>query len=608
MSFSKGTIGGGYKDHHITFDSFKAAVEQNCIICIRIWSPNKENLGGAPERFRLRYWFVHWTEVKRLTIQTHEAPYMRIELKFLPLEGLAYRWFLSCRACHQSCGWLIEEPKWAPTRLLDIGNVGDSQWKLHISAEEALNAPNYMTLSHCWGSSNLIKLTRLSFSDFLCGKPITELPTTFRDAITVARRFSIRYIWIDSLCIIQDSPEDWRKESSRMHKVYAHSVCNIVAADSRGPEDGLFRTRDAAHVQVFELQPEWTDYPKTNFIVWDDGALSRDLLESPLYKRGWVLQERFLSPRLLHFGEQQIFWRCQKLNASENFPQGIPLREYHVDLQELRNITQSRSLAQSAKECIMPQSAFELWIKILSIYTDCVLTYSDDKLVALSGLAHLFQDRTGDKYLAGLWRSRFCELLCWKVLYTPHGFRPKYRAPSWSWASIDGRIGYPNVKGKHLAIVTDVHIAPVADDIAGQVAGGYAIARGLIFQARLQNMNDSHLDIQIGSTRERMGYAPKAVGPHLFADLGSGAFKEGMIVYLLPLICSVEDVFDDGNNAAVRGLMLQQVSETGDTYSRFGFFDFTDTSKCEMMGISINEKYNEVVLLRIPEPRTVKII
>jgi hypothetical protein len=490
---------------------------------------------------------------------------------------LAYGWFTTCQKCHKSCDWLVQSPKWLPTRLLDIGLAGD-RWRLHITAEDAAHSFDYLTLSYRWGSADFIKLTESSVTEFRAGKLISDLPRTFRDAISVARRFSIRYLWIDSLCIVQDSIEDWQEQSALMRDVFTNSVCNVAAADSHGPDEGLFRNRDPSLLMSLELQAE-LENRNASILIWDNNILSQELSEAPLYKRGWVFQERHLPPRLLHFGKHQVLWQCQELHASENFPQGMPRKQHHIHLETLGNIPSP----PKAKTYAMPQSAFDLWVQIVSGYTKCELTYARDKLVALSGLVHLFHERTGDEYLAGLWRSRFCELLNWRVVsraWKPQRIRPAYRAPSWSWASIDGQIEYPVFGDKQLATIEDINILPLAHDTAGQIADGHVIVKGLLFQAKLSpcrnsKMSDSYIHMQIGNSTCCLGFAQSASMRNLFFDLGPGSVERNMLVNLLPLISSVDDWHSYSiYRASICGLILEQVPGE-EVYRRFGFFDFT---------------------------------
>lgn len=216
----------------------------------------------------------------------------------------------------------MQRPKWCPTRLLDIGLEGNKWWKLCLS-EDFSSPPNYITLSYRWGSSPSITLSHSNIEEFRRGKLISDLPRTFRDSVVVARRFSIRYLWIDSLCILQDSSEDWKKEFSTMRHVYTNASCNISATASIGPQGGLFRQRKSEDIQpgLFKTQ---TDSTEKWYLMCDSAYWDRHVSNTPLHRRGWVFQERLLSPRVLHFTEKQIFWECFTDQKCELYPLGIP--------------------------------------------------------------------------------------------------------------------------------------------------------------------------------------------------------------------------------------------------------------------------------------------
>ena len=127
----------------------------------------------------------------------------------------------------------------------------------------------YDILSGRWGSDPTIKLLCSNLHTFRQEQPIADLPKTFREAVVVARHFKIRYLWIDSLCIVQDSDEDWLRESAKMHEVYAHSACTISAAASTGPEGGLFRSRDAKDVHPAFVEVELPGALPKKFDLWD---------------------------------------------------------------------------------------------------------------------------------------------------------------------------------------------------------------------------------------------------------------------------------------------------------------------------------------------------
>ena len=149
------------------------------------------------------------------------------------------------------------------------------------------------------------------------GIRIDDLPRTFQDAVTITRRLDVKYLWIDSLCIIQENEEDWTKESSMMGHVYQNGLCNIAATGAPDGTGGCFMERDPVlarkcRVRVdkllskFKLKPGLYDLVPKN--LWENG-----LSNAPLNRRAWVAQERILAPRILHFSKNQLFWECNGL-------------------------------------------------------------------------------------------------------------------------------------------------------------------------------------------------------------------------------------------------------------------------------------------------------
>ena len=132
---------------------------------------------------------------------------------------------------------------------------------------------------------------------------IEDLPRTFKDAILVARRLSVRYLWIDRLCILQDSKMDWERESLAMRHVYANSLCNIAASASTNPEGGLFRSRDPEHIRPGFVRAAFATSEYKFYHIVDKNYSDRQVFAGPLQRRGWVFQERILAPRTVHFTE-----------------------------------------------------------------------------------------------------------------------------------------------------------------------------------------------------------------------------------------------------------------------------------------------------------------
>lgn len=244
-------------------------------------------------------------------------------------------------------------PPFYPTRLIELGSVDAPIVKLIITRngthrnDQDLKKPHgqYVTLSHCWGKiANPFCLNASNLNPFReSGIPLAELPRTFQDAIHFARRLrsNVKYIWIDSLCIIQGDGEDWLHESMKMCQVYRNSYCNISATAAKDGLHGLYAERDPQYLWGEEVSlntedmlreragskrkrdPQGLESLIQRCSIVDPSLWDRKVDTAPVYTRAWVLQERLLAPRVLHFCEDQIAWECHELDASESASTGI---------------------------------------------------------------------------------------------------------------------------------------------------------------------------------------------------------------------------------------------------------------------------------------------
>ena len=235
-------------------------------------------------------------------------------------------WFQSCYATHSPCGRLASSfPKKLPTRLIDIGKHGSTSWILrNLSEDHVPPTSSYVTLSYRWGTNPRLLLLSSNLAQLRRGNPIDDLPQTFKDDIKVAQRFQIQYIWIDALCIIQDSIEDWEADAPTIRYIYANSTCNIAASASSGPDDGMFRLRNPEDIRPRTIMSSlFAETPRPHYI-FEKGYWDREIFDGSLHNRGWVFQERFLAPRVLYFGKRQVLWECFSEHRCDGFPQGIP--------------------------------------------------------------------------------------------------------------------------------------------------------------------------------------------------------------------------------------------------------------------------------------------
>jgi hypothetical protein len=298
-------------------------------------------------------------------------------------------------------------------------------------------------MSHCWGSHLDLRLTSSNISNLQVEIPISQLSRSFRDAFQVAQWLGLSYIWVDSICIVQDSAADWEKESASMAEVYSNSYCNIAAAHAADGTYGCFIERDPPLVKPLKVNLNWGPNPGTYYAIqwlyW-----RRNVMEIPLNTRAWVCQERYLAPRNLYFGETQLYWECCDCLASETFPLGLP-PGVGRSRKSLDPRLDGAALRRAQDLSNVPElDAFSLWDRIVYTYSNGKLTYSNDKLVALSGLASRMQKHTQSQYLAGMWRKHLAYQLLWTVggiQWVVSRARPNvYTAPSWSWASMHGTV------------------------------------------------------------------------------------------------------------------------------------------------------------------------
>ncbi|KAE9376064.1 HET-domain-containing protein, partial [Stipitochalara longipes BDJ] len=362
------------------------------------------------------------------------------------------RWLADSTTSHFKCR-INSSSKWLPSRLIDVGSVKDDvEPFLYVPSEDRvggdtfLSSPEqaYITLSHCWGACQPTKLLRENYGTMRKRIRSQNLPKTFQDAISVTRHLGVRYLWIDALCIIQDSPDDWHQEATLMEKVYRNSKCTIAASGAVDGLGGCFFSRDIRLLQPFQVKASFGLLPGQMCLVVPGAKVSsRIARHTLLYQRAWVLQERLLSPRSIHFGKEQVSWECYECHASETFPYHQHSKFVNRGLQTLADLVAEVKSASELEELRSPYGLSVVWSEALTNYTSLGLTKPQDKLIALAGIATAMKPKVGD-YLAGMWKC----LLPFGLLWTPtapavEGHRsrpPQYRAPSWSWASMEGQI------------------------------------------------------------------------------------------------------------------------------------------------------------------------
>jgi hypothetical protein len=466
--------------HHKTPESLARAAELTCYFCGNIYEqirPREVDHDVMPElsyRFEPErtgitisvgvYNSVHFdlmcaedegrenTLVSMTTTESSREDFAYpLETRHAAVLDRASHWLALCLENHLQCQTKQPSP-WFPVRLLDVVDN-----RLITTNEETFGS--YNTLSYCWGKSpSFFVLTAQNLSQLTTSISIQELPKVFQDAFVVTRYLGVRYLWIDALCIIQSgegSFEDWQLQSSQMADVYAHGLVNISASWASRPEDGCFVSRNPGlmsdlQLSIDQIRYRWTANPTTE--VWNE------LKMSPTTSRGWILQERLLSPRILHMGRCQIFWECRGLShASERAP------DLSVDTNTQK--FSPFSIPQPDTKDLSMQIA---WNRIVSDYTSRSLTRPHvDKLIAFSAIAKTFNDKFQDEYIAGHFRKQLPLSLFWcpgeahdngSLISLPRTSEEPFMAPSWSWAAIHGPVLPPDISEDNKCVAEVVNV------------------------------------------------------------------------------------------------------------------------------------------------------
>ena len=531
------------RPHHPTASSMLAAVEIGCRLCTCLWGQFAADRSIDPENvpkemyeqqgsfsrfwafssrsilpiFMVRNGDMGWSpqiwilepsaarnEIGLIDFFSYQNDLMNLMNHYWKL---ANGWLSECLSHHTKCKNVHGVDNYCPTRLIEVrANSPDCELRLYLKSNGSIKEP-YMTLSHCWGSSQFLRLTTSTRDQLQKGFNLAELPPTFQDAIMITRNLGIKFLWIDALCIIQDSVVDWQHEAALMSQVYSNSICNVSALDAHDSTGGLFFDRETSKIPWYTLKMCRKLQRNRLYEFVNNDFWSVSVQHAPLTHRAWVLQERLLAPRVLHFGKRQLLWECNELRACEYYPRGMSATLRHSPSSDSFLKASFTNILQGGFDNTMTSSQIHgVWNELVQHYTTCNLTMSKDKLVAISGIVTRLQPLFKTDYLAGLWRDDLLEQLLWHVESSDEARgllagekRPEYRAPPWSWASIDAPIvPRPRLSPvlHHMATIIEAHVTPVTEDITGQIVDGYIRLQAPLFPVKVDTSKHTrHLDL-----------------------------------------------------------------------------------------------------------------
>jgi hypothetical protein len=397
----------------------------------------------------------------------------------------------------------------------------------------------------------------------------TELPQTLQDAIHVVRELSIQYIWIDMICIVQDDTNDWENEAQNMSNIYQNAYFTICPTAAWSFSDSFLRRPDCCSlVMPFTVSKPGSIEQKGVFYArfpWR--AYTPALIDNSRWKkRGWTLREQILSTRMLYVTDDIIYFECLTLQEVENTAYGLPDALSIPWLPEKKSKKENHhiilQMCYPASQ-IMHIKPYLDWYSIVEEYSRRELSCAGDKLPALSGLAHKFARAIDGVYLAGLWRGDLWRGIMWKPQFED-GMKqpPKYRAPSWSWAALDGAvIWFASFVPDPTLDIQSVDITLSVVDTMGRVTGGQLVVSGKLLA--VENFVPNPSQWEEGSC-EIVGEGPEAYG-EVKCDMTSGLSLDSGIMALAI-------VYTDQYS---RGILLQPTrdqQEGSKVYCRLALF------------------------------------
>jgi len=427
----------------------------------------------------------------------------------------ARQWMEECLDHHATC---TRPESILPKRVLDISSL-DKEGRVSLYIPEGEVRQTYAALSYTWGEKTRLMTTDVSnkktkrgqqavagdqklvvkklvplpripywgrkFVTVACWDPasipLAAFQRTQRDAILVAKALGFRYIWIDSLCIVQSaSNEDWAAQGAAMTEIYGRPTVVISASSARDSSQGILEDLKNERIGIGTWRdgdPDGSDVEI--FLGQTLGIL--DLEETFISTRGWVFQERLVSTATLHYTDEGMVWECAhgtRPGHDQNV-YGVPWKA------NWRSIVGQPS--REAPPRAASQTAF--WFDWICAYSARDLYDTRDKFPAIAGMAKVFEQKLGSTYLAGLWKDDILAGLLWRrhnSTETLIRLREPWVAPSWSWASVKGQLQYRAVqlldsaKGPALEVDLErISVSEIHEGSYGELkAGASIVVRG----------------------------------------------------------------------------------------------------------------------------------
>lgn len=521
-------------------------------------------------------------------------------------------WIKECISTHELCG---EEQKTLPDRVLEITRAPDGKTPRVRLVENAGIDALYVCLSHRWGESTpSCRTLKSNLGEHKEKIDWDKLLKTFQDAALVTLRLGLKYIWIDSLCIVQDDADDWKVQAAKMCDIYRRAYVTVAASCSDDSTQGLFRKSECYRtVKPRHEGPSYVMRRIPEHPTWDQVGVIQMLPELPLLTRSWVYQERLLSARVVHFTRYEVMFECSRPSEGpsycecHNAPGGLwggAAGDVGAGIGDLTNGRKQRH-AQALRTVSVAASlpgdsggaggrgdnlaaVRQYWHQILSEYSGYQISSTSDRLPALAGIARQFGTAHHElgRYVAGMWEHTLAHDLMW---FSSHGnlaaravhhWRPPHIAPpehgsfpTWSWIAAGQHVSIlsscPRVRPDDLRVVGFTFVLS-GPDVYGAIHDASLELEGFVAAGSLVRIERA--EPSTGSSDVKPGFqgaqgGPQAIRPDypFFEDKHDG-LEAGMDIFCM------RTGFAWGGKHLV--LVLRRASEEGtDVFQRIGMIN-----------------------------------
>jgi hypothetical protein len=488
----------------------------------------------------------------------------------------AARWITKCLRKHKKFCSSYNSP--LPTRVLYVGPKGNKK-DPHLLVTKGKSG-KWAALSHCWGPGPHFTTTTSNLEERQQGIPIADLPPTFRDAVTICRRLAIEYLWIDSLCILQDSVDDWRAESPKMSQIYINALITIIAEASTGSHVGIFAAANATRqppVRIPCLDSKGhslgTVYSRAVGLTFLPAQGSEDIhifTPGPASERAWTFQEDILSSRTLRYAGDKLSWSCLTAFHGEDDSRTSADKAIYSP----KNFRRKDMIAGKG---LYTRSTTQFWYTMVERYNRRALTFEKDKLPAISGIAREVAAITKHTYKAGIWLEDAHTGLRWAASGT--GKRhSEYTAPSWSWASLTYTNGnfYDQffASSDDIAEVLEMDVTTVGEDIYGQISSASLKISGPCHSVDPAFDQFPHIHNGKGARRKAYGHSKT----YFEWDVEKGKPGCGIICMQIAQILPGDE---KKTPAKIDALLLRPTDQdsSGNTYQRVGLLHIANKDR-----------------------------